>query len=906
MLLAIPLFGQLTTTGTLQGVVVDSTGGVVPQANLTLRQLSSGAIRSLASGEAGQFQAAGLAIGTYSLRVEKSGFNPVNVEALSISVGQTVAQRILMSPASVTEHLEVQEQADALQPSATTANVALGGERIEDAPAQNRNYLSFVLSAPGASASAGANTSRSMAGLRNPANDSGFIFNGVRGRNNSISIDGVDNRDETTGGNRVAVGLEMVQEFRVSGTAVGAEFGGAAGGLVNVVTRTGQNIWHGDVTFFHQNETLNARNPEVESGGRPLFRKYQPGVSTGGPIRRDRTFFFFAFEQSWESADEWSDAPRRSANIINSALATPAFARSGVSAVRPGLFSTGESDTEFSIKGTHILDNSNTLSARYAFSRGSVRRDVQAGDNFTDQSARGGSLVGDHSLVLGWSSALSSTKINDLRVQLSQRSADLTPNSSGPMYEIPGVVTFGQNYRLDQNRTERHAEVVESLQWSAGRHLLSLGASVHGVFFDGRLANRFRGIYVFPTLNDFLTGRPDVAIQAFGEPRTSFTTAPVGLWFQDHWQLSRGLTIEAGLRYDRQWLPSPIPETNRNIAPRLGIAWHPSGTSGWVFRAGTGLFYDRYPLGFLNDALQKDGRQGFEQYLVGAQAVQAFTLAQGGSLLNPFPGVAASIYRAAPGFRSTYSRKLTAGIERKLDRDTTLTAEYSNVRGIHLPRTRNAALTLPAQYDLEQTAHSSYQGMALTLNRRLTKEVTYLFTYNLSGTHDDASDYDEQPLNPSNPRQDWALSRQHQKHRLAISGLFDLPAEEMKSAPEWFRDAFEGITLAPVFSWGSGRPLNTLLSTDVYRTGAYPISARPAGFARNSQFTPRTVSFDLRVMKTIKIDHERARLQFGAEAFNMLNHTNRLRVSPYYTNTFGALVEAQNPRQVQLMFQIEY
>ena len=126
------------------------------------------------------------------------------------------------------------------------------------------------------------------------------------------------------------------------------------------------------------------------------------------------------------------------------------------------------------------------------------------------------------------------------------------------MYEIPGIVTLGQSYRLDQRRTERHAEVVETFQWSAGKHLFSAGASVHGVFFDGRLANMFHGIYIFPTLNDFLAGRPDVAIQAFGKPQTNLTTVPVGFWFQDHWQLTPGLTIEAGLRYDRQWLPSAM------------------------------------------------------------------------------------------------------------------------------------------------------------------------------------------------------------------------------------------------------------------------------------------------------------------------------------------------------------
>ena len=900
------LYGQSATTGTLQGVVVDASGGTLPDASITVRQLSSSAARLLTAGPAGEFLAAALPIGSYALHIERSGFNSVNVASVTVSVGQTITQRIVMTPASVSEKLDVQEQADSLQTSATTSNIALGGERIEEAPAQNRNYLNFVLAAPAVSASAGTNTSRSMAGLRNAGNDSGFVFNGLRGRNNSISIDGVDNRDETTGGNRVAVGLEMIQEFRVSGTEVSAEFGGAAGGLVNVVTHTGQNLWHGDTTFFFQNESLNARNPESEMAGRPVARKYQPGVSAGGPIHRDRTFFFFAFEHALEDAQEWSDSPRRFASTINAALASPAFSRAGTRAILPGLFSSGENDTEFSIKGTHLLNQTNTLTARYAFSRGKVRNDVQSGDNFTDLSARGSSLTADHSVVASWSATVSPTKVNDVRAQWSQRSADLRPNTSGPMYEIPGLVTFGQSYRLNQQRTERHAEVVETFQWAIGKHLLSIGASAHGVFFDGRLANRFSGIYIFPTLSHFLAARPDVAIQAFGNPATEITTVPIGAWLQDHWQLAPGLTLEAGVRDDRQFLPRLIPETNRNIAPRLGLAWHPISASRWVLRAGTGLFYDRYPLAFLNDAIQKDGRHGFEQYLTGAQAVQAFVLAQGGTQQQPLTGADVSTYKAAPGFLSTYSRKLTAGVERQLDRDTTLTAEYSNVTGIHLPRTRNAALTLPPQYDLEQTARSTYQGLSLALNRRLTKDLTYLVTYNLGSTHDDASDYDEQPLNPANLRQDWSLSRQHQRHRFTFSGLFDFPVEDIKTAPTWLRESFEGITLAPLFSWGSGRPLNPLLTTDAYRTGAYPISARPDGFLRNRFFTPRTVSLDLRLMKTILVKHERARVQFGAEAFNLMNHTNRLRVSPYYTNTFGTLLEAQNPRQVQLMFQFEY
>ena len=854
--------------------------------------MSSGAVRILQSQDDGRFNITSLPIGNYSLRVEHDSFNPVTVEPLVISVGQTVTQRVVMNLATLTQKLDVQEQADALQTSAITENLTFGGDRIEEAPAQNRNYLNFVLVAPGVAASQGANTSRSAAGIRNSANDSGLVFNGMRGRNNSISIDGVDNRDETTGGNRVAVGLEMVQEFRVAGTSVDAELGGAAGGLVNMVTHTGQNEWHGDFTLFHQNQYLNARSPEAEVAGRPYVLHWQPGTSTGGPIRRDKTFFFASVEQTWESVQEWSDVPR-SAPIINSALQSPWFARSTVSSVTRGLFDSGETDTEFSFKATHYLSPAQSLTARYAFSRGRVRQDVQSGDNFLDRSARGSSRLIDHSLVAGWSAGFGPNVVNDVRVQYGQRAAGITPNSTGPEYDIPGVLTLGQSASLDQARTERHAEIVESLQIARGRHLFSFGASAHGVLFDGRLATRYNGVYVFPTLADFVLARPDVFLQAFGDPHTSINTIPLGFWAQDRWQVAPGLSMTVGVRYDRQSLPRQFPVSDRNLAPRLGVAWQPGGRSGWVFRAGAGLFYDRYPLEFLNYGFQKDGRQGFEQYLTGSDAQLAFTLALGGTLLQPLAARPVQTYTPAGAFPSTYSRKVVLGAERRIDKDTTATVEYSDVHGLHLPRIRS---NYPNGYWLEQSASSTYQGVSLTVNRRFSKEVAYLASYNYSVTHDDASDYDEQPLDPRNTRLDWALSRQHQPQRVSFSGVFDL----FESG--WFKNT----TLAPVFTWGSGRPLNTLLTTDAFRTGAYPISARPLGFPRNAAWMPRTVSLDARVMKTIKVKHERALLQFGVEAFNLLNHTNRLRVSPYYTATFGGLIEAQNPRQVQLMAQFEY
>jgi hypothetical protein len=153
------------------------------------------------------------------------------------------------------------------------------------------------------------------------------------------------------------------------------------------------------------------------------------------------------------------------------------------------------------------------------------------------------------------------------------------------------------------------------------------------------------------------------------------------------------VTVTGGIRYEAQMLPAPFGTVTHNIAPRLGIAWQPNGLGTWVFRAGAGLFYDRFPLAFLNDAIQKDGVHGFEQYAESVEAARIFAFSLGGTLAAPVPGIVPSIYRPQAAFasNSTYARKVTAGGERALDANTTLNVEYMNIAGFHLPRLRNVA-----------------------------------------------------------------------------------------------------------------------------------------------------------------------------------------------------------------------
>src|SRR5437867_880693 len=194
----------------------------------------------------------------------------------------------------------------------------------------------------------------------------------------------------------------------------------------------------------------------------------------------------------------------------------------------------------------------------------------------------------------------------------------------------------------------------------------------------------------------------------------------------------------------------------------------------------------------------------------------------------------------------------------------------------------------------------------------MRKELAFLMTYSLGRTHDDGSDFDEQPFLPNNVRADWARSRQSQVHRFSASAVFEIPEERLEWMPKALREAMDKLSFAPIFSTGSGRPINALDSTDAFRTGAYPISARPFGLPRNPFFSPATFSLDLRVARRFPFKHNRAWFNLGAEMFNLTNHSNFLRVSPYYATgglrlpSYRNAVETLNARQIQLLLTLEY
>ncbi|HEY6344439.1 MAG TPA: TonB-dependent receptor [Bryobacteraceae bacterium] len=418
----------------------------------------------------------------------------------------------------------------------------------------------------------------------------------------------------------------------------------------------------------------------------------------------------------------------------------------------------------------------------------------------------------------------------------------------------------------------------------------------------------------------------------FGTPAVNFSVTSFGGFIQDHWSITRRLTLDLGVRYDFEHLPSMFNQDTNNFSPRIGLAWSPS--SKLVVRAGYGVFFDRYVLANLARAIQMNGSQGFEKVIDGSAAANLFAATAGGLQVTPLAGIAPSVYRPDPRMAMPYSLQTNAGAEYLLAKELTFRADYLFVRGVKLPRTLNmnllppVALTLanapglgvlnptPQQigsevfgpgrqnpafddvYQIADSASSTYNGVSFTINRRLSNDVEFSGSYTISKVTDDASDFDEQPQNPFNLAAERALSRQNQQQRLVFNALWNLPIPG-------------DIELAPLITLGSGRPTDPLVGLDSNRSDAYPLSARPLGLGRNSLETPVIAIVDFGVVKTVNLGEHR-HLDLITQAFNLFNHTSAAAINPFFgvgavpLPGYGHSIQAFTPRIIQFAANFEY
>jgi hypothetical protein len=929
--------------------VRDSSGAVIPGASATLRNALTNQSRPVTTDDQGFFRADQLGVGTYEVRLEHPGFAPYRHTGLVLSLGQTVHLDIVLAPASASAEVTVSAQPSAIDTSQTSVVSSVDQERIEELPVRSRNYLDFVLLAPGVSSSPAA----SAVSGSTPLVGSGFSFGGLRPRSNNVSIDGLDNNDEYTGSSRTELSPEIVQEFQVVNNGLSAESGGASGGSINVITRSGTNTIHGDAFIFAQDGALNARDPFETEASKPSFRRFRAGFGLGGPIVKDKTFYYAAVEQEHNRGQSGSDIDPSVASTINSFLATGAFPGLATRQITTTFSPTARAETEAAGKLDHQLMKNTALMLRYAFTNNKESGDAFNTSGLIDASARGSSFTSDNALSGSLTTVLGSEAVSDLRFQAATRLAVLRTNEPfGPEIDIAGLITFGRPYAGNSERRENHYQATYTYTRTRGKHLWKVGGTINRVTLSADVPDGFDAVYLFGSLADFLAGNPSQFRQAFGNSNVDFAVTSFGGFVQDHWSVARQLTVDLGIRYDFEHLPATFNQDTNNVSPRIGLAWSPSPKL--AFRTGYGIFFDRYVLANLTRAIAKNGAQAFEQVADGSAAANLLASAQGGPLSVPAAGIAASIFRPDPRMPTPYSQQASAGAEYVLAKNLTLRADYLFVRGVKLPRTLNgnlmppvvltpanaASLGIPnptpqqigrevfspgrlnAQFDdiyqLQDSAASTYNGASLTVSRKMSEELEFSASYTLSKTYDDASDYDEQPQNPFNLRGENAVSRQHQQQRFVFNALWDLPIGEEEDkggkgdeGSGWLTQTFSHIEVAPILTLESGRPENPLTGLDSNQSHAFPLSARPLALGRNSLKTPALATVDLRLLKYFPFGGAK-RLDLVAEFFNLFNHANVSQINPVFgsgltpLSGFGRGIAGTGARQIQFSLDFEF
>jgi hypothetical protein len=323
----------LKTSGTLEGTISDTSSKRIAGVKVTFRQTETNQTRTVTADDQGFFRASDLPVGTYEVRIEQPGFVPYLHTGVGLDVGITAHLDVVLPAVGVTTQITVSAQPPPIDPGQTSVTSSVDRQRIEDLPVDSRNSLDFVLAMPGVTSSA---SRQGGTGSRRALADSGFTFGGLRPRSNNVSVDGLDNNDEFTGSSRTELSPEEVQEYQVVNNGLSAEYGGASGGSINVVTRTGANVVRGDAFLYAQNALFNAQDPLETTPGKPDFRRYRVGSSIGGPIVKNRVFFHAAFEQESNRGQIGSDINSSLASAINNFLAAGAFPRLNMRRITTG------------------------------------------------------------------------------------------------------------------------------------------------------------------------------------------------------------------------------------------------------------------------------------------------------------------------------------------------------------------------------------------------------------------------------------------------------------------------------------------------------------------------------------------------------------------------------------------
>lgn len=637
-------------SGRITGTVTDQAGAVIPNAAVTITNEGTGAQRRAAANENGLYVVPELPVGFYSVKVEGGSFAPATRTRVKVDVGAETRVNITLIPQATELAVDVRAEAPLLQPDSSALAEVVSNQQVNALPINGRDYRRLTTLVPGSAP-------------RSPRGSLGsFTVNGQREKANIFLIDGVDNNDSfrnqpsfnqggVTGAPATLFPVDALGEFSIQ-TQGAAEYGRNSGAIVNIVVKSGTNQFHGTAYDFLRNDNTDARN--FFETRKNEFRNNNFGGVLGGPLIKNRTFFFGGYEGQREfvfspsivrvpSAANIADA--RAANAAAGLTENPLSTRllqlyptANLNVATGNNYSfaapnTNNSDN-FLIKLDHHFSDRFNLSGRYIFGDGS--------QTFPLTTGNGSPLPAYQTVVptriqlfgLSLSQVLSARLINETRLGYNRfvqtftpLDADFDPSSIGlvtgarslPTITISGFVSLGAPTNVPRGRVSSGYQFVDNLTWTRGAHTFKTGGEYRRAIVNSFNDTLARGQLNFSSLADFLAGRVSTSGTAIlrGATRRDTFTNNYGLFVQDDWKVSSRLTLNLGLRYEYlgvfkeegnrlsnfipgvglvrvgdAGLPDLYKPDRNNFAPRLGFAYDLTGRGRTILRGGYGLYYD--------------------------------------------------------------------------------------------------------------------------------------------------------------------------------------------------------------------------------------------------------------------------------------------------------------------------
>ena len=626
---ALPTQAQ-AVTATLQGQVFDASGGGVPNAKVSAVNSETGFARTTETTGAGEYNLPVMPAGAYSVSAQLAGFK-TEVGQITLQVGQIATLNFRLPVGAVTDKVVVEAQSELTEPTRTQISNVITQTQIRDLPVNGREFIDFALLSPGVQI--GDTTSGSTDVIVEPVTKLSFAGQNIHF--NFIAVDGADDISTASGIQRGTPPQDSVQEFRVINAEYNTEYGRATAGIVNIITRSGTNDWHGAVYEYFRNNVLDAKSI-LSDPGFNVLRQNQFGAAIGGPIQKDKTFVFANYEgQRRGESPTYNSVVLNNIDAINQ-VKTEVF---GLAPENLRTLRTANTDNGFA-RIDHNFNSKNYLFARYFINDDRLTNQSPLNNGFDLPSAFKNNFIRDQSLAGGLTSTLTPTWINELRMQWAHRTFDFPVVSTQPHLEVSNTFATGVNRGNPDIYKERRFEIVDNLTHTFSNHTLSFGGNFDHV-------NTFESFPLFyPFEADFAnlpaflgtdgaagcavgTQCPDPFVIFF--ERFSTTTNPLfnetsiqggtavyqggaisqairkqasdtlthtynGLYIQDKWRATSKLTLNGGFRWEFETWPSGVLNTQwNNFDPRIGLAYNLGTKRNVVFRAGFGLFHGIIP-----------------------------------------------------------------------------------------------------------------------------------------------------------------------------------------------------------------------------------------------------------------------------------------------------------------------